>query len=81
MNGTVTISLKDYEEMKNSSEATNELKTKLLTAAKELEIFLSYLIQQENIDEHINDYNRNSETGQILIENGRAKIKIKDIKD
>lgn len=81
MDGTVTISLKDYEEMKDSSQTTNELKVKLLAAAKELEIFLSYLIQQENIDEHINDYNRNSETGQILIENGRAKIKIKDIKD
>jgi hypothetical protein len=75
MNGTVTISLQDFEELKNSSSKAAELSNSLKLAAKELEVFLSYLITRENIDEHLEEFNAQSTTSKILLIDGKAKIK------
>jgi hypothetical protein len=77
MNGTVTITLKDFEELKESSKAATELKNNLTYAAKELEVFLSYLCTRENITPFINEFNAQNQT-QILIIDGRAKIKFRN---
>jgi hypothetical protein len=77
MNGTVTITLKDFEELRASSQEATELKTNLTYAAKELEVFLSYLCTRENITPYINEFNSQNET-QILIIDGRAKIKFRN---
>jgi hypothetical protein len=76
MNGSVTISLSDFEELKNKAEKVKELDTRLKTAAKELEIFLSYLVTRENIEEHLSEFNRQSTTSKILIIDGKAKINL-----
>lgn len=76
MNGTVTISLTDFDELRNSSSKALELQTSLVRAAKELEVFLSYLITRENIDEHIEEFNQQSTGSKILIIDGKAKIKL-----
>ena len=77
MNGTVTITLKDFEELRASSQEATELKTNLTYASKELEVFLSYLCTRESITPYINEFNSQNET-QILIIDGRAKIKFRN---
>ena len=76
INGSVTISLQDYESLKLSSESGGKTKEGILKAAKELEVFLSFLCSRENIDEHINEFNTYSKTCKIRIIEGRAKIEI-----
>ena len=76
INGTVTISLQDYESLKLSSENGGKIKEGILKAAKELEVFLSFLCSRENIDEHITEFNMYSKTCKIRIIEGRAKIEI-----
>ncbi len=43
MNGTVTISLKDFEDLRTESERVEDRKNRLTRAAKELEVFLSFM--------------------------------------
>lgn len=76
MNGSVTISLNDFEALKNKAEEVKTLETKLKTASKELEVFLSYLITRENIEDHLSEFNRQSVTSRILLVDGRAKIQL-----
>lgn len=76
MNGSVTISLSDFEALRNKENEVKELETRLKTAAKEIEVFLSYLITRENIEEHLSEFNRQSATSKIFIVDGRAKVKI-----
>jgi hypothetical protein len=76
INGTVTISLQDYESLKNNSKSGEKIKEGILKAAKELEVFLSFLCSRENIDEHIDEFNMYSKTCKIRIVEGRAKIEI-----
>jgi hypothetical protein len=76
INGSVTISLQDYESLKLNSESGGKIKEGILKAAKELEVFLSFLCSRENIDEHINEFNMYSKTCKIRIIEGRAKIEI-----
>ena len=78
MNGTVTISLKDFEDLKVNP---LEWRTKSLgctRAAKELEVFLSFMCTREHIQEYLDEFNRQSKTCRITLEDGRAKIVFKD---
>jgi len=43
MNGTVTIQLKDFDELRKAQSKAETRQTGLLRAAKELEVFLSFL--------------------------------------
>jgi hypothetical protein len=78
MNGTVTISLSDYELLKNQSSAGKQTASDVVKAAKEIEVFLTFLVTRENIEEHVNEFNSYSKTCKIEIIGGRAKIKFID---
>ena len=74
MNGTVTIPLKDFDELREAVEQANTAKRTILEAAKELEVFLSFLITKENLDEYIEEFNRQSSGSEIKVINGRVKV-------
>ncbi len=78
MNGTVTISLQDFDELRESQSKADDRLAGLSRAAKELEVFLSFLCTRESIDEYVEEFNRQSRTSRINIEDGRAKIAFKD---
>ena len=78
--GTVTISLKDYEDLKSEVNKTLELRKKFQEVSYELEVFLSYLCTRYGMDEHIEKYNIQSTKAKILINDGKAKIEIRKTK-
>jgi len=78
MDGTVTIPLKDFDELRNSSEETQELRQKLSRAAKEIEVFLSFLCTRENIQIYVDEFNNQSSRATILIVDGKAKVQINE---
>lgn len=78
MNGTVTISLKDFDELREAGEKANLLLKKVTQAAKELEIFLSYMITQENLDNYIEEFNNQSTGSKIKIIDGRVKVSLNE---
>jgi hypothetical protein len=76
MVGTVTISLADFEALRKQAESGSKASDEILKAAKELEVFLSFLITRENIDDHVEEFNSYSKKCKIRIVEGRAKIQI-----
>lgn len=81
MSATVTLPLDEFDELRNSSKDAQELIKSVKRAALEIEVFLSFLVTRENIDEHLEEFNKQSLTSQIVISNGRAKIQINELKD
>ena len=47
-------------------------------AAKELQVFLSYLCTRVDIEPFVQEFNKQSRTSEILLGGGHAKIKFKD---
>lgn len=78
MNGTVSISIKDFDSLRTSQEKVTKKSEGILRAAKELEVFLSFICTRENIQEYVDEFNRQSTTASIRIDDGRAKIEFKD---
>jgi hypothetical protein len=78
MVGTVTISLADFESLRKQADSGSKVTEDIVKAAKELEVFLSFLITRENIDEHVEEFNSYSKRCKIKIVEGRAKIQIID---
>lgn len=78
MNGTVTITLKLFDELRNFQEAANVKNDNLQKAAREIEVFLSFLCTREHIKEFVDEFNKQSSRSRINIEEGRAKIVIRD---
>lgn len=78
MKGTVTISLTDFEDLREAQSKANTRLSGLTKAAKELEVFLSFLSTRESIGIYVEEFNRQSETSRINIAEGRAKIVFKD---
>lgn len=76
MVGTVTISLEDFESLKAESTSGATVKANILKAAKELEVFISFLSTREGMMDHIEEFNSYSKTCRIHIVDGRAKIEI-----
>lgn len=76
MDGTVTISLKDYDELRNQELFVKDTKQALVKSAKELEVFLSFLCTRENISEYIEEFNNHAKTCRIRLIDGRAKIEL-----
>tara|TARA_R100001510_G_scaffold57787_1_gene67811 strand:+ start:1905 stop:2144 length:240 start_codon:yes stop_codon:yes gene_type:complete len=74
MNGTVSISLEDFDNLRGAHGTASEQKEKLHRAAKELEVFLSFLATRESIMPLVEEFNRQSATCRIDIVDGRAKI-------
>tara|TARA_R100001594_G_scaffold148458_1_gene203733 strand:+ start:34 stop:279 length:246 start_codon:yes stop_codon:yes gene_type:complete len=78
--GSVTISIKDYHALLDSAEESIMLKDASKRAAKELQVFLSFLCTRENIEGHIEEFNRQSKFSKIIIDSGIAKIEVSDSK-
>jgi hypothetical protein len=76
MTGTVTMTIDDYELLKLNATSGKLERTGILKAAKELEVFLTFLITRENIDEHLEEFNSYSTTCKVRIIDGRAKIEL-----
>ena len=77
LNGTVTISIKDFEELKSKFKQSLEVEQKFKEVASELEVFLSWLCTRYKVDEHVNKYNMQSTKARIIINDGKAKIEIR----
>jgi hypothetical protein len=78
MNGTVTLPLKDFDELRNSSKDTQDMQKKLNRAAKEIEVFLSFLCTRENIQIYVDEFNNQSSQATIRIVDGKAKVQINE---
>ena len=76
MTGTVTMTIDDYELLKLNATSGKIERTGILKAAKELEVFLTFLITRENIDEHLEEFNSYSTSCKVRIIDGRAKIEL-----
>lgn len=81
MTGTVTVSLKDFDELREAKEKADEALTGVTRAAKELEVFLSFIVSRDNITEYIEEFNRQSQKSKISVIDGRAKIAFNDTKN
>ena len=76
--GNVTLSLEDYHALIDASTKSLELKDNLDLAVKELQVFLSYLCTREDIEKHVEDFNKQSKTSIININGGIVKIERKN---
>jgi len=74
MTGTVTIPIKDFDELREAQSKADDSLAGLTRAAKELEVFLSFLVTRENISEYVEEFNRQSQRSTISVVDGRAKI-------
>lgn len=75
MNGTVTISLEDYKKLENAQGNATTIKERTHQAAKELEVFLSFLCTRESITPYVEEFNKQAKRSKIILTDGRAKIK------
>ena len=78
MQGSVTISLKDFDTLRGAEEQASQKSDRMRRAAKELEVFLSFLVTREHIQEYVDEFNRQSTSSRINIDDGRAKIVFRD---
>ena len=78
MTGTVTISIADFTSLLEASKDSSIAIDKTKLAAKELQVFLSFLCGKEDISIYIEEFNKQSKTSEIIINSGRAQIKFKD---
>lgn len=78
LSGTVTITLEDYQALLDHHTKTTEAEEKTKLAAKELQVFLTFICDKTDISKYIDEFNRQSKTSEIIISNGRAQIKFKD---
>tara|TARA_R110000765_G_scaffold215446_1_gene320247 strand:+ start:225 stop:467 length:243 start_codon:yes stop_codon:yes gene_type:complete len=76
--GTVSISIEDYHTLIDASSKSLELKDNLQLAVKELQVFLSYLCTRESIENHVEEFNKQSKTSKININGGIVKIERKN---
>jgi len=74
----VSITLEDYHTLLDSNIKSVKLKDNLNLAVKELQVFLSYLCTRENIERHVEEFNKQSKTTKININGGIAKIETKN---
>ena len=79
--GSVTISIEDYHALLDASTTAMELKESTRLAAKELQVFLSYICDKADISKYIEEFNRQSKTSTIIIKSGRAQIKFNNEKE
>ena len=78
MDGSVTISLKAFDELRTAYDIADARDKNLKRAAREIEVFLSFLCTREHILEFVEEFNTQSTKSRINIEDGKVKIVIKD---
>lgn len=74
--GSVTISIDDFQALLDTKLNAEELRAKTELAAKELQVFLSFLCTRETIEKYVEEFNKQSQTSVIIIKGGIAKIKV-----
>jgi hypothetical protein len=79
--GSVTISIEDYHSLIDSTIEIKKKELKFFTAAKELQVFLSFLATRSDLEKYIGEFNRQSKTSRILFEGTKAKIEMIDDKE
>ncbi len=78
--GSVTISIDDFQALLDTKVNAEELREKTELAAKELQVFLSFLCTREDIEKYVGEFNKQSKTSKISINRGIAKIELNDSK-
>ena len=78
MTGSVTISIEDFDNLRDAQSKADTRSLGLSRAAKELEVFLSFLCTRESIQIYVEEFNKQSRTSRINLDEGRAKIVFKD---
>lgn len=76
--GTVTITLKDFQDLLDAQVKAVDLREKTRLASRELQVFLSFLCTRADIEKHVEEFNRQSQTAKIVFEGTSAKIEIKN---
>ena len=76
--GTVTLNLEDYHRLVEEQPKAEEYRKNLYEASKEIEVFLSFLVTREDIEDYVTEYNRQARHSTVEVVNGKAKIKFKD---
>lgn len=74
MKGTVTISLLDYEKLRDAKTDADRIDYNVKLLAKELQVFLTFICTRSDIDKYVQDFNLQSTTSKIILEGGRARI-------
>ena len=74
MKGSVTISLENYEKLKDSTEKAESMKTEMLATMKELQIFLSFICTRSNLELYVEEYNKQARSSRIKLSGGKAII-------
>jgi hypothetical protein len=80
VNGSVTISIEDFQALLDTKIKTDEVEGKLKIAIKELQVFLSFICSREDISKYVDEFNRQSQTSSIIIDGGKAVIKLNEEK-
>tara|TARA_S200002703_G_scaffold125220_1_gene111437 strand:+ start:993 stop:1232 length:240 start_codon:yes stop_codon:yes gene_type:complete len=78
MEGTVTIPLSEFDKLRGAHQNADERNSNLQRAAREIEVFLSFLCTRETIMEYVEEFNKQSSRSRINIEEGKVKIVIRD---
>ena len=78
--GSVTISIDDFQALLDAKVVANETVDNTKLAAKELQVFLSFLCTRVDLEKYVEEFNKQSKTSLIIVENGRAKIQVNDSK-
>tara|TARA_R110000744_G_scaffold344281_1_gene449567 strand:+ start:246 stop:500 length:255 start_codon:yes stop_codon:yes gene_type:complete len=76
--GTVSISIKDFQDLVDSKAIADDRINKTSLATKELQVFLSFLCTRSEIEKYVNEFNRQSKMSKIVFEGTVAKIEFKD---
>lgn len=76
--GTVTISLADYQNMVSAGERADKFNGKTKRGAKELSVFLTFLATRSDINPYVTEFNRQSMSSKIILDDGRATIEFLD---
>ena len=72
--GSVTLTLEDYHSLLESAEKAFKLRDNTDLVLKELQVFLSFMSTRSEIEPYIVEFNNQSKTSIIELNNGIAKI-------
>ena len=75
--GSVTINLEDYHALLEAGQKALELKGNTELVIKELQVFLSFMTTRTDIEPYIVEFNKQSKTSIIELNDGIAKIRKK----
>tara|TARA_R110000765_G_scaffold132516_2_gene231030 strand:+ start:118 stop:369 length:252 start_codon:yes stop_codon:yes gene_type:complete len=79
--GTVTIPLEDYHKLLEVQEKTETLNSNTKRASKEIAVFLSFLTSRTDVAPYVEEFNKQSTSAKIIVEDGRARIQLTHDKD